>query len=336
MEKQLWPKKEEIFGDIYQYDRGVEKRIEEIVESDRCQELIEKAKSTGNTLSLLDDVVPERREKAIPKLLSKLHPFYRRTEYRTKEDYLQYLKQAYGLLLTPMEVPPGRMVGLFFPNHKKTWSPSQNSAQELLKKFYVEVALIKELSPAQWSEVLGAQNPEAAITKMIFKTEFTSEFEEFLRTIPWIISEDVYGAPGLDLVYRYAPGQKMPKKPFGVGEGFLDKLVESSVRDQTRTILYLNDEKVKLSDKKQVIDQIEAESSARLDSFMGISKIERDFVIHQHIIIWYNPGYEKYHKASLFEKIIYAKPPRFLCAIREEALPLDIPIVSRRSNSFGK
>ena len=36
----------------------------------------------------------------------------------------------------------------------------------------------------------------------------------------------------------------------------------------------------------QLINKIESEGTVHLDSFMGISKIERDFVIHQHIAIW--------------------------------------------------
>lgn len=336
MAKQLESKQTEIFGDIYEYDKEMENKIKELVESDECVKLVKKAQSAKSTLSLLDDVVLPRRKRFFPNLISKVRPFYRREEYRTKEDYLQYLKYAYGFLLTPMEVPPGRTVGLFFPSHKKTWSPSEDSAQELLKKFYVEVALISKLSPEQWNEVAGAHNPEAAINKMIFKTKFTSDFMEFLRKIPWIISDDVYGAPGLDIIYRRAPGHTIPKKPFGVGEDFIKKLVESSSRNQTHTVMEEGEEKIRLKHKKQIITKIESEGTAHLDSFMGISKIERDFVIHQHIAIWYNPGFKKYERTSMFQKILYAKPPRFLCAIREEALPLEIPFVSRRSDKYGK
>jgi hypothetical protein len=336
MAKQLESKQKDLFGDIYEYDKEVEIKIKEIVESDECVKLLKKAQSTKSTLSLLDDVVSPRRTRFLPRLVSKVRPFYRREEYRTKEDYLQYLKYAYGFLLTPMEVPPSRTVGLFFPNHKKTWSPSEDSAQELLKKFYVEVALINELTPGQWNEVTGAQNPEGTINKMIFKTKFTSDFMEFLKKIPWIISDDVYGAPGLDIVYRRAPGHTIPKKPFGVGEDFIKKLVQSSSNNQTHTVLEVGEEKIRLTDKGQIIEKLESEGTVHLDSFIGISKIERDFVIHQHIAIWYNPGFKKYEKAFMFQKLIYAKPPRFLCAIREEALPLEIPFVSRRSNKYGK
>jgi hypothetical protein len=336
MAKQLESKQTELFGDIYEYDKEVENRIQELVDSDECVKLLKKAQSTKSTLFLLDDVVSPRKTRFLPRLLSKVRPFYRREEYQTKEEYLQYLKYAYGFLLTPMEVPPSRTVGLFFPNHKKTWSPSEDSAQELLKKFYVEVALISELTSEQWNEVAGAHDPEAAINKMIFKTRFTSDFMEFLKKIPWIISDDVYGAPGLDIVYRRAPGHLISKKPFGVGEDFIKKLVKSSSNNQIHTVMEEGEEKIRLKHKKQIIKKIESEGTAHLDSFMGISKIERDFVIHQHIAIWNNPGFKKYENATIFQRILYAKPPRFLCAIREEALPLEIPFVSRNSNKYGK
>ncbi len=331
MEKQLEQRKDDIFGEIYEYDKKVEQRIKKIVENDGCQEVLKKAKTTGSTLLVLDEIIPDKRAKILPKLLFKLYPFYSRTEYKTKDDYLQYLKYAYGFLLAPMEIPPSRTIGLFFPNHKKTWEPSSDCAQELLKKFYVEVALIKELSSGQWDEIAGAQNPEATINKMIFKTRFTQDFTEFLKKIPWIISDDVYGAPGLDIVYRRAPGHAIPKKPFGVGFDFVNKLAKSSASNQTYTVYEQDGEKIRLTDKAQVIKIIESEGTAHLDSFVGISKIERDFVIHQHIAIWHNPGFEKYEKASTFQRVMYAKPPRFLCAIREEALFLEIPFVFTRT-----
>jgi len=171
---------------------------------------------------------------------------------------------------------------------------------------------------------------------MIFKTKFTSDFIKFLRNIPWIISDDVYGAPGLDIVYRRAPGHIISKKPFGVGEDFIKKLVASSSNNQTRTVLEEGEKRIRLTHMKQIIKKIESEGTAHLDSFMGISKIERDFVIHRHIAIWYNPGFRKFENVSILKKILYAKPPKFLCAIREEALPLEIPFVSRRSDELGK
>ena len=93
---------------------------------------------------------------------------------------------------------------------------------------------------------------------------------------------------------------------------------------------------MRLKDKSQITDQIEAEGSATLDSFIGMSKIERDFVIHQRIIIWQNPGFERYQKSSFGKRLVYAKPHRFLCVIREEALPLEIQFLERKLDGEKK
>lgn len=329
MEQQIKHIEEEVLSDIYIYDEGVMERIDTLIKGKECVQLIEKAESLGSVLPLLDELIPDKRSRPLPKLLSILYPFNTNAEFRTKEDYLHYLKHAYGFMLNPLENPPGRMVGIFFPNHKRTWSPSRESAVELFKKFYVEVKLINELTPLQWKKVASAKNPEAMIAKLLFGTKFKPEFENLLRRIPWILSQDVYGAPGLDIVYRRAPGHEMPKKPFAVGESFLSNLVKSSLENQTYTVLALGDENVRLTDKTQITTQIEAEGSAHLDSFIGMSKIERDFVIHRHIIIWQNPGFERYEKASFVYRLRFARPSRFLCAIREQALPLEIPFLER-------
>ena len=329
MDEQLWPIEPEILGDIYLFDKEVMDRIEGLINGKECEQLIKKAESIGNVLPLLDEVVPDKKSRPIPKLLSFLYPFYNGAEYRTKEDYLQYLKQAYGLMLTPLEVPPGRVINLFFPKYKRTWSPSSDSAVELLKKFYVEVKLIKELTPLQWKKVASAPNPEKMLNKLLYNTKFKPEFRDLLHRIPWILSSDVYGAPGIDLIYRRAPGHEMPKKPFGVGGNYLKNLVQTSLANQVYTLLEIGNENVRLTNIIQITGQIESEGSAHLDSFIGLSKIERDFVIHRHLIIWENPGYEKYEKASFLERLRFAKPSRFLCAIREQAFPLEIPFLER-------
>lgn len=326
----------ELFSDIYTYDSRVKEKIQNLVESDECLQLVSKAESMGFALPILDDLIPDKKIDPIPKLLSILYPFDNGKEYRTKEDYLQYLKQVYGFMMTPLEVPPGRVVSIFFPKLKGTWEPSQDSSIELLKKFYVEVSLINELSPSQWKKVCTATNPEAMIAKMLYGAKFTPDFEMFLKKIPWILSWDVYGSPGLDLVYRRAPGHEMSKKPFGIGEGFVDNLVTSSRDNQAHVLLEIGDKRLKLKDKRQIMDQIESEGSATIDSFIGLSKIERDFVVHQKIIIWENPGFEKYQKVSLLRRIKYAKPSRFLCVIHEQALPLEIPYLERKFDKFRK
>lgn len=332
MDEQLDERQKVNADEIYVQDKGVEKRIEELVKSKECIQLIERAKSAGGVLQVLDDMLPDLRPHSLSKFLSHLHPFYQRAEYRTREDYLQYLKQAYGFMLTPLEVPPGKMVGLFFPHYKKNWSPSRDSAQELLKKFYVEIELISDLSPSEWEEVASASNPEAVLVRLLYKMKFTSDFEDFLRRIPWIVAEDVYSAPGLDLIYRRAPGHVMPKKPFGVGENFIKKLVQSSLNEQTYTVLASGQEKIALRKKTQIIDMIGSEGEVHMDSFIGVSKIERDFVIHQHIVIWNNPGFERFQKSTFLERLVFARPPEFLAAIREEAIPLEIPFIKKRSH----
>jgi hypothetical protein len=330
MQGQITPPKEDLFGDIYVYDKEVETKIESLISSSECKWLLKKAKQKGDAISLLDEVLPDSGITPIPKIISKLRPFYNRAEYQTKEDYLQYLKQVYGFLQTPMEVPPGPILSTFYPNLKRTWSPSKDIAQELLVRFYVEVKLISELTPRQWKKVVDSQNPEMKINELIFKTRFKPEFRDFLRKIPWVMSLDAYGAPGLDLIWRYAPGSELPKKPFGVGNGYLTKLVRSSRENRAHIVVWVDDEKKKLTHSNQIRAQIKSEGAAKLDSFLGISKVERDFVIHKHIIIWGNPGLRRYKKASLYKRVIYLKPHPYLCIIREEALPLEIPFIAHR------
>ncbi|MEE9151557.1 MAG: hypothetical protein V3U20_06975 [Thermoplasmata archaeon] len=336
MEDRLWRIEDDIFSDIYLYDSRVRDKIESLIASEECVQLVEKAEAQGNVLPLLDEVIRDKKSHPIPKFMSLLNPFYSWKEYRTKEDYLQYLKQAYGFMLSPLEIPPGRIVSIFFPHYGRTWSPSPESALELLKKFYVEVNLINDLTPLQWKKVASATNPEMMMAKMLYGTRFKPEFENLLKRIPWILSSDVYGSPGLDLIYRRAPGHEMPKKPFGVGESYLSNLVKASLTNQAYTLLPIGDEKVRLTDKIQITSQIEAEGTAQIDSFVGLSKIEHDFVIHRHIIIWQNPGYERYQKASFFDRLRFAKPSRFLCVIREKALPLEIPFLKRNPNKARK
>jgi hypothetical protein len=336
MDEQLIRIEEELFTDIYLYDGDVKDKIESLINSEEYVHLVEKAEELGSVFPLLDEVIPGRKSRPIPKLLSFLYPFDSRREYRTKEDYLQYLKQAYGFMMSPLEIPPGRIVSIFFPSLNRSWSPSPDSAVDLLKKFYVEVKLINELTPLQWKDITSSRNPEAMITKMLYGVRFKPEFENLLRRIPWVLSSDVYGSPGLDIVYRRAPGHEMPKKPFGVGESYLKNLVKASLANQTYSLITIGDENIKLTEKTQITSQIETDGRAHIDSFIGLSKIERDFVIHRHIIIWRNPGFERYEKASFFDRLRFAKPPPFLCAIKEEALPLEITFLKRNPDRTKK
>ena len=178
--------------------------------------------------------------------------------------------------------------------------------------------------------LIGDEKAQMMLNKMIFNTKFKPDFKEFLRTIPWIMSWDAYGSPGLDLIWRSAPGSELPKKPFGVSDKYLDKLVKSSIKDRAYVLIGDNTEKIKLSDKNQIMTLMEEKGQASLDSFVGLSKIERDFVVHQHIVIWENPGLEKYKKAPLYKRLLYLKPHGYLCIIKEEALPLEIPYLNRK------
>lgn len=320
----------EKFSEMYIFDPEIKKKIQNLIGGSECQNLVEKAKEKGSVFPIMDDILADKKVHPIKKMRKKLKPYYTGAEYQTKEDYLQYLKQAYGFLQVPMEAPPGRFISFFYPSMKKNWEPSEDIAQELLVRFYIEVTLISELSSTQWKKVAQAQHPEMMLNKILFKTKFKPEFEEFLRSIPWIISWDAYGSPGLDLIWRSAPGSELPKKPFGVGEKYLNKLVHSSLIDKIYVLVSDNDNKVKLKDKNQILSQIEDGGKAILDSFVGLSKIEGDFVVHQNIIIWENPGGKKYKEAPIYKKLLYLKPPSFLCIIREEALPLEIPFLKRK------
>jgi hypothetical protein len=334
VDKELKELDEQRFTDIYKIDPEVEGRIKGIIESPECQDILERARETGSTLSLLSEIVPDKRVHPLRRIREKARPFYEGREYQSKDDYLQYLKQAYGFLQTPMEVPPGRLISLFYPGMKKNWEPADDIASELLSRFYVEVKLISELSEAQWEKVASAENPEIALNKVLFKTEFKEDFQEFLKTIPWIVSYDAYGSPGLDLIWRYAPGAELPKKPFAVGEKYLKKIVKRTQRKRAYTLLWDDGERIPLKGKKQILAQIENEGEAKLDTFVGLSKIEADFVVHQHIVIWKNPGTAKYDEASRITKLIYLRPSKYLCIIREEALPLEIPFLKRKKTGI--
>jgi hypothetical protein len=325
---------EERFNDIYKIDPDVEGRIRMIIESPECQDILERARESGNTLSLLSEIVPDKKVHPIRRMREKVRPFYEGREYKSKEDYLQYLKQVYGFLQTPMEVPPGRLISLFYPGMKKNWEPDEDIAAELLSRFYVEVKLISDLSKEQWDRIRTSENPEFVLNKILFKTEFKEDFEEFLRTIPWIVSYDAYGSPGLDLIWRSAPGAELPKKPFAVGDKYIKKLVQRTLRKRAYTILWDDGERIPLRGKKQILAKIGDEGEAKLDTFVGLSKIEQDFVVHQHIVIWKNPGTAKYEEASRLIKLIYLRPSKYLCIIREEALPLEIPFLKRKKTGI--
>lgn len=335
MDELVWLKEDELFTDIYEYDTAVIDRISSLLQSHEHIRLMERAQTEGSVLSLLDEVIPARRRTS-KRLKSLMNPFYAREEYDSKEEYLQYLKQAYGFMMNPLEEPPGRILGLFFPHYSRHWSPSRDSAEQLLSKFFIEVNLIRELSKGQWRTIASSTNPEAALARTLYGARFRPEFSEFLRKIPWILSRDVYSSPALDLMYWTAPGQKLPRKPFGIDDGFLENLASVSRENKALVLITTgedslgNPERTNLAEKQQITELIEKEGTATLDTFVGLSKIERDFVIHQHIVVWNNPGYARYRNASLFKRIRYLRPHRYLCVFREQAVPLEIAAFESR------
>jgi hypothetical protein len=136
-------------------------------------------------------------------------------------------------------------------------------------------------------------------------------------------------------MYWMAPGQKLPKKPFGIGDRFLGNLAKVSRENKAYILLAVDDaaegnKRIQLKHRDQIRERKREHGTAHIDTFVGISKIERDFVIHQHIAVWINPGYEKYNTSSIGKRIMYMKPPRYLCVFREQALPLEIAFIDRK------
>ena len=128
---------------------------------------------------------------------------------------------------------------------------------------------------------------------------------------------------------------RLPGTPHLVGRIFLSNLAKVS-RENRAYVLVAADEDSdesqkmeRLKHETQITEQMAAFRTARLETFVGLSKIERDFVVHQHISIWNNPGFEKYIRSSLFNRFRYARPAPYLCAIREQALPLEIAFIER-------
>ena len=324
MEKALAQiKKIDIFGDMYLYDKDVKSRIARILESEECKELLKKAESES-ALSLLGEVVPEGKSSWRHRVFSAIYPFYRSNEYKNKEAYLQYLKKVYGFLMTPFEEAPPEIMKLLYPERSKDWEPSHELAVELLKKFYLEAELIKEISDADWERIRNSNDPESAITHLIFKPRFRPEFEEFLNKIPWFISRDLYASPALDSVAWEGPGTKLPKKPVACNEEFFEILVKESLSGHAYREIVSEDGKELLSDKKQIIEEIENKGAVIIDSYIGLTKIEKDFVVHQRIIIWEQPVDEN---AKPMRKLRMRKSSPYLYVIREEAVPLEIPFM---------
>ncbi len=327
----------EVFTDMYIVDPDIETRIETILDSPDLKKIVKKAKGADNVTTLLDEILPDEALQEDISLFKRftaaLKPFYEHDEYNTKRSYLRYLRNVYGFMIHPFEEPPNQVLNLFYPDLKNSWEPSKENSIELLKRFYLETQLLRELSDKQWQQIYRSNNPEAELIKVLYGIQFNPKFNKFLKDIPWMMAEDYYGAPALDAVYWRAPGPELPKRPMGIDLELLDKLVEESVTNQayrmvvTETGGHDKIESRKLTKTAQILNQIEKEGIARIDSYAGISKRENDFVIFQRMMIWLNPGYERYENATKLERLKMTKPAPYLGTIRERAIPLEIPFL---------
>ncbi len=336
----------DIFTDMYIVNPKIENRIEAILNSPDLQKLVKKAETEDNVSSILDEILPDNALQEDISLFKRfttaLRPFYEQDEYNSKRSYLRYLRNVYGFMIHPFEEPPNTVLNIFYPGLKTSWEPSPEHSIELLKRFYLETELIRSLTDKQWQRVYRSNNPESELVRVLYGIRFNPKFNAFLKDIPWMLAEDYYGAPALDTVYWRAPGPELAKKPMGIDLELLDKLVEESEKGQAYRMVVIEtgrDGEVKskkLSRRAQILEQIEREGIVRIDSYAGISKRENDFVIFQRMMIWPNPGYERYDKATKFERLKMAKPLPYLGTIRERAIPLEIPFLSQKINENKK
>jgi hypothetical protein len=292
-----------------------------------------KAGEAGRSLELLDDVEPQDPValSMFQRIKRSLRLFKLDPEYGTKEHYMIYLKSVYRFMMIPLEDKPGLLSRIFYPSSSSEWKPSPEDSRELLKKFYLEAQLIKKLSKKDWKLVKDSKDPEVVLNKLLYGIDFKPEFDGFLKKIPWIISRDRYGAPALDLFYWRAPGTEMPQKPVAVDEEFLEKLVEGVKEHQAYARIEIDDEFVELKSKKQIMERLKEDERVLIDSYVGVSKIERDFVLHKRLILWSNPGYERYEKESKMGKLAGSKPLPYLALLQEKAQQLEIPFVADES-----
>lgn len=319
-----------IFKDMYLKDPTVQDRIQETLDSEELKALMAKAKKGGKSLDLLDDVV---KEEPVPlslfqRLKKSLRLFKTEPEYNSKDAYLIYLKSAYRFMMIPLEERPSLLYRIFYAENSSKWKPSDEDARELLEKFYLETRLIKDLPDKDWKKIRRSKDPEIVLNKVLYGIDFKPEFQQFLQRIPWIISRDKYGAPALDLIFWRAPGTDVPQKPVAVDDEFIDSLVEGVHDNQAYAKIEVDDEFVDLKSRKQIMAQLKKDERVLIDSYVGVSKIERDFILHKRLILWRNPGFERYEKESKAGKMRSAKPMPYLVLLQERAQQLEIPFVT--------
>jgi hypothetical protein len=318
------------FQKMYITDPDIVKRNKEILNSRILKNFIENAKTQKSSLYILDQIIPIFKLPLGIRFRRALNPFYKKIEYESKDDYLQYLKKVYVFLISPLEEPPPWLLRTYRSRQIETWAPSLATSRKLLRQFYLEVELINDMSEQNWEKVRRSSNPESALFKQIYGIKFAPEFETFLSALPWRVSHEPYGAPGLDLSFWRTPGPELPKKPLAAELDYITRLVKSSKNKETYTELYLEnkDKYHELTSSDQVISEITRTGKAMIDSYVGISKRETDFVLHQRVIIWENPSFKKYQSSTLKNKFKLVKPTQFLAILHERVIPLEIPFLS--------
>ena len=85
---------------------------------------------------------------------------------------------------------------------------------------------------------------------------------------------------------------------------------------------------MELKSRKQIEKMLKVDERVLIDSYVGVSKIERDFVLHKRLILWSNPGYERWEKESRVGKVTKSKPKPFLVMLQEKATQLEIPFIA--------
>jgi hypothetical protein len=351
----------DIFTEMYVIDKKVEDRIESILNEPDLKELVKKAKIEDNVSAMLDEILPDDDLKENLSLFQRfttaLKPFYDNDDYNSKISYLRYLRGVYGFMIHPFEEPPNRVLNLFYPNLKKNWEPSLEYSIGLLKRFYLETRLIQGLTDKQWHHIYNSDNPESALVQKLYGIKFNNKFHTFLQQLPWMMAEDYYGAPALDTVYWRAPGPELPKKPLAIEDDFLDKLVEDSKNNRIFRLVVDENESsenagkqailpevsvednvtaVKLTSTSQILKIIDEYGLARIDSYLGLSKRENDFVVFQRIMIWPNPGFERYQQATKLERLSMTVPSPYLGTIQERVIPLEIPFIKPKLNKLDQ
>jgi len=303
----------------------------------KLRAILRKSQTRVNYLDLLHDVVPRGQEpRFYQRFRISFKVFRDDPEYDSKEEYLNYLKRAYRFMMIPLEEQPSLIYRIFYRESGLGWVPSHDDAKELLEKFYLEKELIDQLPDRDWEKVKNAKEPEVTLNRLLYGIDFKPDFESFLKNIPWIVSRDRYGAPALDLVFWNPPGTEIPQKPVAVDDGFIDELIEGVKKHQSYARIEVNDKFVELKSRKQIEQRLEVDERVLIDSYVGVSKIERDFVLHKRLILWSNPGYERWVKESKMGKMKRTKPKPYLVMLQEKATQLEIPFVAQEDIARSK